>query len=129
MHRTRSYSIDTLYLDTEDLALFWANDHEQVDRIKMRVRRYVDAPNSPLFFEVKRRINDVISKSRGRVSPDGWAELLQNPKAEVPASSGPKDRAAIERFMTLARTLRVKPFTLVRQTYVEWLASSGVKRG
>ncbi|HWB77581.1 MAG TPA: polyphosphate polymerase domain-containing protein [Nannocystaceae bacterium] len=122
-HPLRSYGVDTLYLDTDDLALFWANDHEQVDRIKMRVRRYADNPDSPLFFEVKRRINDVISKSRGRVSPEHWVELLQNPKAEVPASSNPRDRAAIERFMTLARTLRVKPFTLVRYQREPWVST------
>src|SRR5689334_11064825 len=69
---TRTYTIDTLYLDTDDLSLFWANDHEQRDRIKMRVRGYADAPDRPLFFEVKRRINDVISKSRGQVSHQDW---------------------------------------------------------
>lgn len=121
-HPTRSYAIDTLYLDTDDLSLFWANDHEQVDRIKMRVRHYPDAPGSPLFFEVKRRINDVISKSRGRVSPDQWLELLQNPRSEIPATSSPKDRAAIERFVTLARTLRVRPFTLVRYQREPWVS-------
>ena len=111
---TRTYTIDTLYLDTDDLSLFWANDHEQRDRIKMRVRGYADAPDRPLFFEVKRRINDVISKSRGQVSHQDWIGLLQDPQARVPANASPKDRAAIERFMTLARTLRVRPFTLVR---------------
>ena len=111
---TRTYTIDTLYFDTEDLALFWANDKEQVDRIKMRVRSYADAPKAPIFFEVKRRINDVISKSRGKVSRSEWAALLADPGAPIPAHIGGKDRWAVERFLSLARSLHVRPFTLVR---------------
>lgn len=111
---TRTYTIDTLYFDTAELGLFWANDHEQVDRIKMRVRSYPDAPKAPIFFEVKRRINDVISKSRGRVSRDQWLQLLADPAAPIPESIRGKDRAAVERFLALARTLHVRPFTLVR---------------
>lgn len=110
----KTYTIDTLYLDTDQLSLFWANDHEQVDRIKMRVRAYADAPKSPVFFEVKRRINDVISKSRGRVSRAAWHDVLADASAPLPEGLAPKDRAAVERFVSLARTLRVRPFTLVR---------------
>lgn len=110
----RAYTIDSLYLDTPDLSLFWANDHEQVDRIKMRVRGYAEAPEAPVYFEVKRRINDVISKSRGKVPRAQWARLLADRDAPIPAEIHGKDRAAVERFVTLARTLRVRPFTLVR---------------
>jgi hypothetical protein len=111
---TRTYTIETLYLDTEDLSLYWANDHEQVDRIKMRVRRYADVPSCPLFFEVKRRINDVISKSRGRVDEATWLRLLSDRGAPIPAEIAGKDRVAVERFLALARQLHVRPFTLVR---------------
>jgi len=110
----RTYTVDTLYLDTPDLSLFWANDHEQVDRVKMRVRGYAEAPTAPVFFEVKRRINDVIAKSRGKVSRAEWAKLLGDPSAPIPASVTGKDRGAVERFMSLARTLHIQPFTLVR---------------
>lgn len=111
---TRTYAIETLYLDTEDLSLYWANDHEQVDRIKMRVRRYADVPGSPLYFEVKRRVNDLISKSRGRVEPATWARLLADGLAPIPPEIVGKDRLAVERFLALAHTLHVRPFTLVR---------------
>jgi hypothetical protein len=111
---TRTYTVETLYLDTEDLSLYWANDHEQVDRIKMRVRRYADVPGCPLFFEVKRRVNDLISKSRGRVDPGSWARLLSDGAAPIPDEIVGKDRAAVERFLALARRLHVRPFTLVR---------------
>lgn len=111
---TRTYTVETLYLDTPDLSLFWANDHEQVDRVKMRVRGYAEAPTAPVYLEVKRRINDVIAKSRGKVARDQWAQLLSNPSAPIPAGITGKDRGAVERFMAIARTIHIQPFTLVR---------------
>lgn len=111
---TRTYTVDTLYLDTPDLALFWANDHEQVDRVKMRVRGYAEAPKAPVYLEVKRRINDVIAKSRGKVTREQYFQLLSDPFSPIPASITGKDRGAVERFLTIARTLHIKPFTLVR---------------
>lgn len=111
---TRAYAIESLYLDTPDLALYWANDHEQLDRVKMRIRRYPDAPSGPVFFEVKRRVNDLIAKSRGRVAADAWARLLADPSAPIPDAVTGRDRAAVERFLALARTLHVRPVTVVR---------------
>lgn len=111
---SRSYAIDTLYFDTDDLALFWANDRELVDRIKLRVRGYADAPDSPLYFEVKRRINDVISKSRGKVPRSAWKTLLADDMAPMPDAIRGRDRLAVERFLSFSRRMHIKPFTLVR---------------
>lgn len=111
---TRRYTIDSLYLDTPDLSLFWANDHEKVDRFKLRIRTYPESPNSPVFFEVKRRYNDVISKTRGKVARDQWARLMTEPDAPIPAAVQGKDRAAVERFLSLSRAMHVRPFSIVR---------------
>jgi hypothetical protein len=111
---TRRYTIDSLYLDTSGLSLFWANDHEKVDRFKLRIRTYPESPTSPVFFEVKRRFNDVISKSRGKVARDQWAALAADPAAPIPANVTGKDRMAVERFLALARSMHVRPFTIVR---------------
>jgi hypothetical protein len=109
-----NYTIESLYLDTSELSLFWANEHEQVDRVKVRVRGYAEAPNSPVFFEVKRRVNDVILKTRGKVHRDRWTQLLTDPAAPIPADVGGKDRAAVERFLSLVRSQHMRPFTVVR---------------
>lgn len=118
-----TYTIETLYLDTADLSLFWANDHEQVDRVKMRVRRYADKPGSPVFLEVKRRINDVISKSRGKLLPAAWAGLLADPAAPIPPTIVGKDRAAVERFLAIHRSMHLRPFTLVRYQREPWMST------
>jgi len=108
------YTIESLYLDTDQLGLFWANHHEQLDRIKVRVRHYAEVPNCPVFFEVKRRVNDVILKTRGKVPADLWAALLRDPAAPIPPQVTGKDRLAVERFVTIARTMHLRPYTLVR---------------
>jgi len=109
----RSYTVETLYLDTPGLTLFWGNDHEQLDRFKMRVRRYAK-PNSPVYLEVKRRYNDVISKSRGRLGANQWTALLEDPGAPIPPDLASYDRKAVERFLAYSRSLHVQPVTLVR---------------
>ncbi|MBL9104995.1 MAG: polyphosphate polymerase domain-containing protein [Myxococcales bacterium] len=108
------YTIESLYLDTAGLSLFWANDHEQVDRIKMRVRGYPEVAGSPVFFEVKRRVNDIILKTRGRVGADEWGKLLRDPAAPIPTGVKDRDRKAVERFLAIHRSMHLKPLTLVR---------------
>ncbi len=120
---SHTYTIESLYFDTRDLTLFWANDHEQVDRIKMRVRHYADKPGSPVFLEVKRRINDVIAKTRGRLDPHAWSSLLADPSAPIPPDVVGKDRAAIERFVALHRSMHLRPLTLVRYQREPWMST------
>ncbi|HEY8377063.1 MAG TPA: polyphosphate polymerase domain-containing protein [Nannocystis sp.] len=108
------YAIESLYFDTRDLTLFWANEHEQVDRFKARVRHYPEVRGGPVFFEIKRRYNDVIAKTRGKVPRDVWQRLLTDPAAPIPDAVAGKDRPAVERFLALARSLHLQPYTLVR---------------
>jgi hypothetical protein len=107
------YTIESLYLDTPDFALLRANETEMVDRFKMRIRTYPGTPGAPHFFEVKRRVNDVISKSRGR-APKGWEALFTDPTTGIPKGRGGKEAYAIERFVTLARTYCMQPVVMVR---------------
>ena len=108
------YTISSLYFDTPALALYHANIVEHVDRFKLRIRNYPDAPDGPVFFEVKRRVNDVISKARGRVPLANWEQLFTSPSSFPWDKIGAHDRSAVERFMTLARSHVADPVTLVR---------------
>ena len=55
-----SYPVHTIYLDSDDLTLYWqaANDHEH--RKELRIRYYDPAPASPACLEIKRRLSDVV---------------------------------------------------------------------
>lgn len=134
------YTIDSLYLDTPRRDLFHANLVERHDRFKLRIRTYpahrpVALPSrgddsatageasphpAPVFFEVKRRVGDVISKARGRVARDRWRHVFEA------ADLGPVElsqRPAVERFLALAHTIGAQPITLVRYEREPWVST------
>lgn len=110
------YTIESLYFDTPDLALYMANDIELVERYKLRVRRYPDAPGSPYFLELKARYHDTIIKSRAKVGPD-WAELVRDPFV-------PRRRLGVapaaERFVTHLHMIGARPTVVVRYKREAW---------
>ncbi|MFO0749871.1 MAG: polyphosphate polymerase domain-containing protein [Myxococcota bacterium] len=110
------YTIESLYLDSPDLATYQANFHELIDRYKLRVRRYPDAPQSPYFLEVKRRVHEVQVKSRAMVGPD-WADLCDPfvPRARLATSN-------VERFVTRVHDIGARPTMIVRYRREAWMS-------
>lgn len=78
-----SYDITSLYLDSDDLKLFWETEEGRLDRIKLRIRSYDDALQSPVFLEIKRRSNSLVLKSRARVDRQALASLLSGVRPKV----------------------------------------------
>ena len=62
-----SYPVHSLYLDSDDLKTYWATINGDKNRFKLRLRFYNSHPESPVFFEIKRRMNNCIMKQRGAV--------------------------------------------------------------
>jgi len=91
-----TYRIRSLYLDTEHYDLYWANQREQGDRFKARIRIYPGKP-SPVFFEIKRRVFDVIVKSRAAVPMNVWREALHGQEAAL-ATLSPSARKGLMKF-------------------------------
>jgi hypothetical protein len=80
-----SYPVHSLYLDSNNLDTYKASFVQGMrNRFKLRIRYYDDDPASPVFFEVKRRINEGIVKQRARVRRDAVHALLvgESPKRE-----------------------------------------------
>jgi hypothetical protein len=71
-----SYEICSLYLDTDDLQLYQQTVSGEKKRFKLRVRTYSDDPQSPVFFEVKRRLDGIVQKRRARIDRRRSAALL-----------------------------------------------------
>jgi hypothetical protein len=71
-----SYAIHSLYLDGPGLPLYNATVHGHKNRFKLRIRYYDDRPENPVFFEIKRRVNDVILKARAMVKRSSVARLV-----------------------------------------------------
>src|SRR5215207_10710190 len=91
-----SYPVHSLYLDSEDLSTFWATINGEKNRFKLRLRFYNDRPDSPVFLEIKRRMNNCILKQRGGVQKEAVSLLLagQLPDPEHLLRSDPKSLGA-----------------------------------
>ena len=71
------YPILSLYLDSKDLRLCRETLEGKKNRFKLRVRSYSGLPEAPCFFEIKRRINNIILKSRAKVKREDVVGLLR----------------------------------------------------
>lgn len=118
-----SYSVHSLYLDSSDLHTHQASVNGTKNRFKLRLRYYDDQPGSPVFFEVKGRVDNCILKRRCGVRRDAVAPLLngQWPAANQFFTTEPRHFAALERFLLLANSLNARPKahnTYLREAWV-----------
>ena len=72
------YAICSLYLDGQDLRLYQQTVGGERDRFKLRVRTYDDDPDSPVYFEVKRKLNNIVSKQRAALSRSEATRMVDN---------------------------------------------------
>lgn len=91
-----SYPIHSLYLDGPGYALYYGTVHGLKNRFKLRIRYYDDNPAHPVFFEIKRRVNDVILKKRAAVKRSSVMRLLAGHWPEAADLHKPDDSRAFE---------------------------------
>src|SRR5438552_11210999 len=72
-----AYPIYSVYLDDPSLSMFYAAMNGHKNRHKLRVRYYDPDPQAPVFFEIKRRVNDVVVKERSLIHRKSASELLR----------------------------------------------------
>src|SRR2546427_8535657 len=60
-----SYPVHSLYLDSDRLSLYQSTINGDKNRYKLRLRFYDNRPDAPVYFEIKRRMNNTIAKQRG----------------------------------------------------------------
>ena len=122
-----SYPIHSLYLDSDDLALYWHTINGNKNRYKLRLRYYSDKSGAPVFCEIKRRVNGAILKQRGAIKRSAVEGLLngQLPGAEQLISDDPGQMLAVERFCELMQHNRAKPKAHVAYRREAWASSGG----
>ena len=118
-----SYDVHSLYLDSDNLEIYWRTVNGDKNRFKLRLRYYSDNPKSPVFFEIKRRMKDVILKQRCGVKHEAVPVLLagQLPEESYLLSKDPSNLVAIQRFQSLMMDLNAKPKSHIyylREAYV-----------
>ena len=118
-----SYPVHSLYLDSDDLKLYWETINGVKNRYKLRLRYYDTSAKSPVFFEIKRRMNNCIMKQRGGVRQQFVPYLLSGhlPQEDHLLSKAPKQMVALQRFCELMNAIHAKPkvhIFYMREAYV-----------
>jgi len=112
LQRSGDYPIVSLYLDSKHMHLCKESIDGRQNRFKLRIRSYTDEPDYPCFFEIKRRINTVIMKSRARVMHGDIVPLL----SRLPL--GPRDynvdMKALDQFQLYMSSIQAGPAVLIR---------------
>jgi hypothetical protein len=118
-----SYPVHSLYLDSPDLMTYQAVQCGEKNRFKLRIRYYSDQDES-VYFEIKRRTNEVISKVRAKVRRDAVQGLLQGEPPQLRHLAKPDGRqiVALQEFCRLMHRLQATPRSHVAYSREAWMS-------
>ncbi len=105
------YRIASLYLDSPTMKLHRETLEGIRNRQKLRIRTYSDDPESPVFLEIKRRRNAVISKLRSPVTKLLAQTIIG--QGDIGAISGPGVEARDD-FINWVKHHDARPVVCVR---------------
>lgn len=111
-HSSGQYSICSLYFDSPDFDLFQETILDKCNRFKLRVRGYEESESAPLFFEIKRKLNRIIYKSRAKINQDCLSSLINSNC--VPPDLPAPDRRILAQFKHYSQGLQARPVVRVR---------------
>ena len=89
-----SYAVQSLYLDSPGLAFHQAKERGDPERMKLRLRTYADP--GWVVLERKRRVADVIDKTRATVGLDEYRDICLG--RAVPAGADSSTRRFLDEF-------------------------------
>lgn len=116
-----SYLVRTIQLDSRDLCLHYAKEVEQLNRFKLRIRSYGTDGKAPYFLEIKRKLGEVIVKSRSVVKAvDYGADLFTKPGRHVPFTNEREHMNYLD-FLRLSKEIGAQPVTMIqyeRESYM-----------
>lgn len=118
-----SYPVHSLYLDSPDLMTYQAVQTGEKNRFKLRIR-YYSAEDESVYFEIKRRTNEVISKVRAKVHREFVEPLLAGRPPQLKHLVTPDGRqlAALQEFCRLMHRLKATPRSHVAYYREAWMS-------
>jgi len=120
-----SYPVHSLYLDSDDMLTYWETINGNKNRFKLRLRYYSTKPDAPVFFEIKRRMNNCIMKQRGGVRrwAVDWLLAGHIPEPEHMTSTDPKHVVALQQFCQRMATLKARPKAHIYYMREAWVTA------
>jgi len=120
-----AYPVHSLYLDSDSLTTHHHTINGTKNRFKLRLRYYDDRPNTPVFFEVKARVDNCILKQRAGVKREAVPLLLagQLPEQDHLFSKEAKQYTALQRFNYLLHQLNARPKAHNHYMREAWVSS------
>ncbi len=106
-----SYPVHSLYLDSDNLEIYWRTINGDKNRYKLRLRYYNDHPDTPVFFEIKRKMKDIIQKQRGGEKQSAVPLLLSGhfPEPGHMVGRNHDSFSAVQKFCQIRTQLQAKP--------------------
>src|SRR5438876_727901 len=119
-----SYPVHSLYLDSDGLGLYHSTINGDKNRYKLRLRFYDNRAEAPVFFEIKRRMNNIIAKQRGGVRRDAVDWLLAGhlPEPAHLVSRDPRQQVALQNFCKLSHDIRARPKAHIAYLREAWIS-------
>jgi hypothetical protein len=119
-----AYPVHSLYLDSDDLETYQASVNGTKNRFKLRLRYYDGQSETPVFFEIKARVDDCILKQRCGVRREAVPLLLagQLPEPGQLFSRETRHVATLQRFCLLQHQLNARPKAHNSYTREAWVS-------
>src|SRR5437667_976521 len=119
-----SYPVHSLYLDSDGLHLYQTTINGDKNRFKLRLRYYDNRSEAPIYFEIKRRMNNIIAKQRGGVRRDAVAWLLAGhlPEPAHLVSRDPRQLIGLQNFCKLMHDIRARPKAHIAYLREAWIS-------
>jgi hypothetical protein len=90
-----------LYLDSDDWRIYHSTLNGEKNRFKLRLRFYDDNPKTPVYFEIKRRLDNIIMKKRASVPRQFIPQVLQGQFPPMAAIKKSDELFALQEFLRL----------------------------
>jgi len=111
----QEYPVTSIYLDSPDLNMYWSSANGEERRQKLRVRTYARGEDTVCFFEVKRRINQIIRKQRAEVRHEFANSLMAGAPIHPEMLVNPdRDMKNLYAFCDIREALAATPRVVVR---------------
>jgi len=121
-----SYPVHSLYLDSDRLTLYQHTINGDKNRHKLRLRFYDNRPEAPVYFEIKRRVNNTIGKQRGGVRREAvdWLIAGHLPEPAYLVSKDPRQLVTLQHFCQLMNDVHARPKAHIAYSREAWISRS-----